>query len=109
MLTIDSINKLISEFNLKDRLRYVDNEIPNFKGRYDMYNDKTYYGEGDMVASEEYESYIIITISGDSDDLYYFDKELGCITHNYYDNWDWGDGYMLVVDKEYCDRVIIKD
>ena len=109
MLTIDSINKLINEFRLKDRITFVDNEIPNFKGRGDRHGDKTFYGEGDMVDSEEYESYIIITVSGDADELYYFDKELDCITHHYYDNWDWGDGYMLIVDKEYCDRVIIKE
>lgn len=46
----------------------------------------------------EYGQYIVITVSGDCDYIYFYNKDLQYITHSYTNNWDWGSGTGLDVD-----------
>lgn len=108
--TLEQFLLLKKDFESRPVVSYADNDIPNFMGQssFGEIVSEWLLNYGDGTECVEYGQYIVITISGDCDYIYFYNKDLQYITHSYTNNWDWSSGSWLDVDARHVDMVVLR-
>lgn len=99
---------LKADFESRQLISYIDDNIPRFidERSFGEIVSGWYLGYGQGTDCVEYKQYVVITVLGDCDYIYFYNKDLHYITHSYTNNWDWSSGYVLNVDTQHVDTVV---